>query len=47
MRPRAVVVVDKLSEDATHVPFVDHDEVVEALAPEGADHALGDRIRLG
>ena len=42
-----VVVVDVLAQDASQVLLVEHDDVIEAFASERANHALGDRIRLG
>ena len=46
VRPRLVVVGRVFSQHGRQVLFVEHDQVVEALAAEGPDHALGDSIRL-
>jgi hypothetical protein len=43
----AVVVVDEDAEHALEVPAVEDEEPVEALRADGADEALGDRIRFG
>ena len=46
VRPVAVVVPDVLGQDRAQVPLVNRDDVVEAVAPEGADHPLGDGVGL-
>ncbi len=46
VRPVAVVVLDEDAKHALEVPPVDDEEPVETLGPDGADEALGDRIRL-
>ena len=47
MRTDCVVVVDVLGEDASEVTLDQDDHVIEALSSDGADHTLGDGIRLG
>ena len=42
MRPHRVVVLDVLTKHPPQMPFVDGDDVIEALAPERPDHPLGD-----
>jgi hypothetical protein len=32
------------AEEAPQVPFVEDDDVVQALAAKGPDHALGERV---
>ena len=44
MRPHRVVVLDVLTKHPPQMPFVDGDDVIEALAPERADDALGDGV---
>ena len=38
MRPHRVVVLDVLTRHPPQMPFVDGDDVIEALAPERPDH---------
>jgi hypothetical protein len=45
VRPVAVVVLDEDAQHVLEVPPVDDEEPVETLGPDGADEALGDRIR--
>ena len=45
MRSVGVVVGDDLAEDHPQVLFIDDDQVVETLAPQGANDSLGQRIR--
>jgi len=47
MRADGVVVVDVLGQDASKVTLAEDDHVIEALSSDGADHTLGDGIRLG
>src|SRR5260221_14007806 len=47
VRSRGVVVVDVGAKNPTQVIFVENDQVVETLSPEGADPALGERILPG
>ena len=42
MRPHRVVVLDVLTKHPPQMPFVDGDDVIEALAPQRPDHPLGD-----
>ena len=44
MRTHRVVVLDVLTKHPPQMPFVDGDDVIEALAPERPDHPLGDRV---
>ena len=44
MRPHRVVVLDVLTKHPPQMPVVDGDNVIEALAPERADDALGDSV---
>ena len=44
MRPHRVVVLDVLTKHPPRLPFVDGDDVIEALAPERPDHPLGDGV---
>ena len=44
MRPHRVVVLDVLTKHPPQMPFVDGDDVIEALAPERPDHPLGDGV---
>ena len=46
VRPMAVVVVAVQAEHALEVSSVDDQEPVEAPGADGADEALGDRVRL-
>ena len=46
MRPHRVVVLDILTKHPPPLPFVDGDDVIEALAPERADDALGDGVGI-
>jgi hypothetical protein len=41
-----VVIVGEFEEHPTEVALVEHDDVIEALAPDRAHQALGDCIRL-
>jgi hypothetical protein len=45
--PVAVVLSDVLGQDRAQVPLVNGDDVVDALPPQGADHALGHGIGSG
>lgn len=47
MRAMGVVVGDVLAEHRAEVALVQDDEVVQALPPQRADHALGDRVGTG
>jgi len=47
MRPRPVVVREAGSEESPQVPFVEHDDVIQALAANRADGALDVRILPG
>jgi hypothetical protein len=42
VRPLRVAVADKLGQHGTEVRLVHDDQVIEALAPQGADDPLGD-----
>ena len=44
MRPHRVLVLDVLTRHPPQMPFVDGDDVIEALAPERPDHPLGDGV---
>ena len=44
MRPHRVVVLNVLTKHPPPLPFVDGDDVIEALAPERPDHPLGDGV---
>ena len=46
MRPHRVVVLDVLTKHPPQMPFVDGDDVIEALAPERPDDALGDGVGI-
>ncbi len=46
MRTHRVVVLDVLTKHPPQMPFVDRDDMVETLAPERADHALGDGVGI-
>jgi hypothetical protein len=43
--PVRVVVLDVLGKDCFEVPAAEDEHPVEALAPDGADHALADGVR--
>src|SRR6266566_9838786 len=45
MRPLLVVVGHELTQDSHQVVFVQHNEVVETLSPQGANHSLGNSVR--
>ena len=45
MRPHRVVVLDVLTKHPPQMPFVDGDDVIEALAPERPDHPWGGKTR--
>ena len=47
MRPRPVVVREVGAEETPQVPFVEHDDVIQALAAKRADDALDVRILPG
>ena len=47
MRTCAIVVESVLGQDRAQVALVEDDQMVEALAAQRADQALGDRVRLG
>ena len=44
MRPHRVLVLDVLTKHPPQMPFVDGDDVIEALAPQRPDHPLGDGV---
>lgn len=44
VRALRVVVRDVLVEDVLQMPFVEHDQVIEAPTTERPDHAFGDRV---
>ena len=46
MRTHRVVVLDVLTKHPPQMPFVDRDDMVETLAPERADDALGDGVDI-
>jgi hypothetical protein len=46
MRTMAVVMIDVGVQDALELATIDDQDPVEALAPHGADEALGKRVRL-
>ena len=46
MRPHRVVVLDVLTKHPPEMLFVDRDDMVETLAPERADDALGDGVGI-
>ena len=46
MRTHRVVVLDVLTKHPPQMPFVDGDDVIEALAPERPDHPLGDGVGI-
>jgi hypothetical protein len=45
VRPVAVVVLDEDAQRPLELPPVDDEEPIETFGPDGADEALGDRIR--
>src|SRR6266567_864407 len=45
MRPLLVVVGHELTQDSHQVLLVQHNEVVETLSPQGANHSLGTSVR--
>ena len=45
MRPLRVVVGDELAQNRVQVLLIQDDDVIEALAPHGADDSLGDGVR--
>ena len=45
MRPVAVVVVDVDPKHVLELPLADDQDPIEAVAPDGADPALGERVR--
>ena len=45
VRPVAFVVLHEDAQHALELPPVDDEEPIETLGPDGADEALGDRIR--
>ncbi len=45
MRPLLVVGGHELTPDSHQVLFVQHNEVVETLSPQGANHSLGNSVR--
>ena len=46
MRSHRVVVLDVLTKHPPEMLFVDRDDMVETLAPERADDALGDGVGI-
>ena len=46
MRPHRVVVLDVLTKHPPEMLFVGRDDMVETLAPERADDALGDGVGI-
>ena len=46
MRSLLVVVRHELTQDGYEVLFVQNDDVVEALSPQGADHSLHNSVRF-
>ncbi len=44
VRTRAVVVAEVAAQTTTQVSLVQHDHVVEELAADRTDHALGERV---
>ena len=44
MRPHRSLALDVLTKHPPQMPFVDGDDVIEALAPERPDHPLGDGV---
>ena len=47
MGTRGVVISEVGAQQGPEMAFVEHDEVVEAFPPDGADDALGERILHG
>src|SRR5216684_4991671 len=47
VRPRAVVVAEVVAQTTAEVLLVEDDDVVEELATDGADHALGEGVLPG
>ena len=47
MRAGGVVVHEVTAQQASEVPFAEHDDVIEAFASNRADDALGERILPG
>ena len=45
MGPLGVVVADILPQQCDEVPLVEHDEMVEAVSPQGPNNSLRDGIR--
>jgi hypothetical protein len=45
--PVAVVILGELGQHGPEVPLVEHDQVVEALRPDGPHHPLRDGIGVG
>jgi len=43
----AIVMANVLAKDSPKMAFVDRDEKVEALAPDGSDQPFAIRVRLG
>ena len=46
MRPGLVVMADEVAQHMSQVPFVQDDDVVEALSAEGADQTFSNSVRL-
>ena len=46
MGPLGVVVADILPQQCDEVPLVEHDEMVEAVSPQGPNNSLRDGIRM-
>src|SRR6266849_1377850 len=47
MRSLLVVVRYELTQDSHQVLFVQHNEAVETLSPQGANHSLGTSVAVG
>jgi hypothetical protein len=47
MWPRGVVVGEIRAQDAAEMGAVQNDDVIQALAPDGADHPFRERVLLG
>ena len=47
MRPSAIVMYGELLDGPSKMTFVERNQVVQALAPEGSDQPLAERIRHG
>src|SRR5512133_3066924 len=43
----AVIVPEELAEEPSQVPFVEDDDLVQALAANASDHALDERVLPG